>query len=137
MTGNNIYDDGQIKIWRMNSFEDFASLPFRNKWCLTKEPRFFNVYSEDGYKFYVIETNQNGPQKFIVAGINQNYNEKQFYDANDVPVDEETLSSIISSEAMNVLTGKGVAESRKRTVRLSENELHRVIKEAVKRVLQS
>ncbi len=148
MPGRKVYDDGQCAIWNFTSYEDFLNFPFRNQCasCLcSDESRFFEAY-EPYYRFYIVDTGQERKldRIFIVAmpktsetPYQSNPDGTIITDLRDNPLTFDELSSRIPPEAVSCLRNGSVSENRcrKKTIRLSESDLHNIVKECVRRVL--
>lgn len=136
MPGQKVYDDGECVVWKLSTFEEFSSLPFKNQCCLGVEPRFLDYYKD--YDFYVIDNGKESKRsRLIIAGVARNHSDVIFTDVNDKPLNPSAVLSTLPPEVSDIIKGSGVAESRRRkkSVRLSESELHKVIRNAVNKVL--
>ena len=136
MPGQKVYDDGECVVWKLSTFEEFASLPFKNNCCLGVEPRFLDYYKD--YDFYVIDNGKESKRsRFVIAGVARNHSNVIFTDIYDNVLNPSAVLSTLPPEVSDIIKGSGVAESRRRkkSVRLSESELHKVVRNAVNKVL--
>ena len=137
MPGQKVYDDGECVVWKLSTFEEFASLPFKNNCCLGTDPGLLEYYYKD-YDFYVIDNGREAKRsRLVIAGVARNHSNVIFTDVYDNVLNPSAVLSTLPPEVSDIIKGSGVAESRKRkkSVRLSESELHNVIRNAVSKVL--
>lgn len=160
---NVLFSNEVASLGKLNNAKDVQYVPVRNQWCI-KSQKWFDNYKSQGYDFYVIYLPQEPlPFTFVVVAIvNGNV---EYYDSNDYEQFEDlrTNGNIENSDhqiyqnklpkeitsylyniaanqteelennQQNIICNRNMNKNR---IRLTESQLHRVIKESVKKVLR-
>lgn len=136
---NKIYDDGQVSIGKISSAKDIARFPIKNEWCII-QPQMFKKYMAQGYTFYIIDTKDESDYvRYVIMMVGSN-GKKYFYDLDNSEMTNDSISDFQSHLTHNAILfiNNNLKENitMKKTIRLNERELHRLISESVKRVLK-
>ena len=162
---NLIYSNGTASLGKLNNAKDVQYIPVRNQWCI-KSQKWFDYYKSKGYDFYIIYLSKEPlPFTFVVAAIvggNVEYYDSNDYEQfEDLRIDGDSencdhqlyqrklpneivsyLYDIAANQTEQLGNNKEnntKTESRnmnKNRIRLTESQLHRVIKDSVKKVLK-
>lgn len=160
---NVIFSNDNASLGKINNAKDVQSIPVRNQWCI-KSQRWFDNYNSQGYEFFVIYLPKEPlPFTFTIAAIvNGNV---EYFDSNDYEQfenlanpneinnsDHENYQRKLPQEIVSYLYNIAANQTEqienkqnlncnkdmKRTnkIRLTESQLHQVIKESVEKILQ-
>ena len=146
---NVLYKDENCTLFSIDNIKDARNLP--NHYCIKAVDKY-NILKEKGYLFLLIYLpQQQFPFTYVVASIhdgNVEYWDSQNYKMYNNEADDfrqEQYESLLPNEVKTII--QNMTENKenlncnrnmKRTnkIRLTESQLHRVIKESVKRVLR-
>ena len=161
MKPNPIYDDGTIFMGEFKTKEDALLYPIPNEWCTSNSSSKYNQYVGDGYRLFVIENKSlDEPLKYVCASV---YNGRVIYwDVNDNQLYEdlrdytnvnnsehETYQRTLPKQIVDYLYNIAAEQTdeienkqnincntnmNKKLIRLTENDLHKIVKESVNRV---
>lgn len=148
---NSFFDNGTISIGEFKTLDDAMNFPIKEIWCINRtEDNKFQSYKSQGSRLFIIcswNRSTQDPLKFVLALIHKDKVGKLYYwDMNDLPLypDEKknqyegslgddatyTLYQIANNKELNCNTNMN-----KKLIRLTESDLHKVIKESVNKVL--
>lgn len=148
---NSFFDNGTISIGEFKTLDDAMNFPIKEIWCINRtEDNKFQSYKSQGSRLLIICSWNRSIQdslKFVVAVIHKDKVGKVYYwDMNDLPLypeerknqyegslgDDATYTLYqIANNRLNCNTNMN-----KKLVRLTESDLHRIVKESVNRVLK-
>ena len=148
---NSFFDNGTISIGEFKTLDDAMNFPIKEIWCINRtEDNKFQSYKSQGSRLLIICSWNRSIQdslKFVVAVIHKDKVGKVYYwDMNDLPLypeerknqyegslgDDATYTLYqIANNRLNCNTNMN-----KKLIRLTEQDLHRIVKESVKRVLK-
>jgi hypothetical protein len=155
---NIIFSSEIASLGQLNSHKDVQKIPVKNQWCI-KSQSWFENYVSKGYKFYVIYlTNEPSPFTYVIAAIHGG--NVEYYDSNDYEQHEDLrqgkniinsdheayqsklpkqivdyLYNIAAQQTDNMKNENKRYKNMNKIIRLTESQLHRVIKESVNRLL--
>ena len=162
MKPNPIYDDGTIFMGEFKTKEDALLYPIPNEWCTSNSSSKYNQYVGDGYRLFVIENKSlDEPLKYVCASV---YNGRVIYwDVNDNQLYEdlrdytnvnnsehETYQRTLPKQIVDYLYNIAAEQTdeienkqnincnrnmNKKLIRLTESDLHRIVKESVNKVM--
>lgn len=150
---NKIFDNGSVSIGEFKTKEETDRFPLHGIWCINREEdNKFQAYQNQHTRIFVIcswNRSDNDILKFVLALIHSN-GKIYYWNMNDLPLYPENKTkdylSTIGQEAMNALNKiasinkQNITENKihinMRRIRLTETQLHRVIKESVRKILK-
>ena len=162
MKPNPIYDDGTIFMGEFKTKEDALLYPIPNEWCTSNSSSKYNQYVGNGYRLFVIENKSlDEPLKYVCASV---YNGRVIYwDVNDNQLYEdlrdytnvnnsehETYQRTLPKQIVDYLYNIAAEQTdemgnkqninsnlnmNKKFIRLTESDLHNIVKESVEQVL--
>ncbi len=147
---NLFFDNGTISIGEFKTLDDAMNFPIKEIWCINRtEDNKFQSYKSQGSRLLIICSWNRSIQdslKFVVAVIHKDKVGKVYYwDMNDLPLypeerknqyegslgDDATYTLYqIANNRLNCNTNMN-----KKLIRLTESDLHRIVKESVNRIL--
>ena len=147
---NSFFDNGTISIGEFKTLDDAMNFPIKEIWCINRtEDNKFQSYKSQGSRLLIICSWNRSIQdslKFVVAVIHKDKVGKVYYwDMNDLPLypeerknqyegslgDDATYTLYqIANNRLNCNTNM-----KKKLIRLTEQDLHRIVKESVNKVL--
>ena len=147
---NMFFDNGTVSIGEFKTLDDAMNFPIKEIWCINRtEDNKFQAYQSQGYRLLIICSWNRSIQdtlKFVVAVIHKNKVGKIYYwGMDDLPLypeekknqfegslgDDATYTLYqIANNRLNCNTNM-----KKKLIRLTESDLHRIVKESVKKVL--
>ena len=146
---NPIYNQNGIYIGEFKSFRDANMLPINTNWCITKTKNRYNEFNNENSKcLYIINNKNQDPLRRVIAVV---YRDRiEYWDSTNNRMDDNTayeytlpkeVVGIIHSRLQrtnenNDIKTENYMRNNKRTIRLTESDLHRVIRESVKRILK-
>lgn len=158
LNANNIYDDGKVSIRKIVDFNDMKNLPFANYWC-TRKRKYWDEYSskEPPPNFYLVTNNnftESSNCRYVMIEMYPN-GEIGYWSTNNELIDENGNSGRLPKlseyqkslgnafQKIKEIQGQ-ITENKqynknnnmKRTIKLNESDLHRIIKESVRRILK-
>jgi hypothetical protein len=148
---NSFFDNGTISIGEFKTLDDAMNFPIKEIWCINRtEDNKFQSYKSQGSRLLIICSWNRSIQdslKFVVAVIHKDKVGKVYYwDMNDLPLypeerknqyegslgDDATYTLYqIANNRLNCNTNMN-----KKLIRLTENDLHKIVKESVNSVLK-
>lgn len=145
---NKIYDDGSVAIGEFKSFKNAKLFPINNNWCVSRQNKWFNYYKSGCEHMLIIRYEQN---KYVLALLekgNISFIDVLNHEIADNTQECEKLEKSLGV-AMNVIynladdydrkirNNNNIKENNmKKVVRLTENDLHRIVKNSVNRILR-
>ena len=158
LNANNIYDDGKVSIRKIVDFNDMKNLPFANYWC-TRKRKYWDEYSskEPPPNFYLVTNNnytESSNCRYVMIEMYPN-GEIGYWSTNNELIDENGNSGRLPKlseyqkslgnafQKIKEIQGQ-ITENKqynknnnmKRTIKLNESDLHRIIKEYVNKILK-
>lgn len=147
---NSFFDNGTISIGEFKTLDDAMNFPIKEIWCINRtEDNKFQSYKSQGSRLLIICSWNRSIQdslKFVVAVIHKDKVGKVYYwDMNDLPLypeerknqyegslgDDATYTLYqIANNRLNCNTNMN-----KKLIRLTEQDLHRIVKESVNKIL--
>ena len=148
-----VYDDGTVSITHISSLEQMKKLPIKNLWCIRRE-KHWNEYQEKGARFYLITNNNYSDEsncRYVMVEMYAN-GEIGYWSTDNELIDAEGSTKRLPplAEYQKTLGGalqkikelqRKITESKqytninKKLIRLTESDLHRIVKESLNRVL--
>lgn len=149
---NSFFDNGTISIGKFKTLDDAMNFPIKEIWCINRtEDNKFQSYKSQGSRLFIIcswNRSTQDPLKFVLALIHKDKVGKLYYwDMNDLPLypDEKknqyegslgddatyTLYQIANNKELNCNT-----YMNKKLRRLTELDLHKIIKKSVENILE-
>ena len=156
MKPNPIYDNGVVFVGEFKTKEDALLYPIPNNWCTSNSSSKFNQYTQGGYRLFIIENKTlDEPLKYVCASVfmgNVKYwNTEGFslleelrceYNINDS--EHQKYQSTLPKEVISYLYDIAASQTeemenkiKKQVIKLTESDLHQIIKESVKNILNS
>lgn len=143
---NPIYNQNGVYVGEFKSFSDANMLPINTNWCITKTKSRYNEFNNENSKcLYIINNSNQDPWRRVIAVV---YTDRvEYWDSTNIRIDDNApYEKTLPIEAVNIIHSRyqnNTNENKqhktrynmKKTIRLSEADLHRVIKESVNRVL--
>ena len=144
---NPIYNQNGVYVGEFKSFCDANMLPINTNWCITKTKSRYNEFNNENSKcLYIINNSNQDPWRRVIAVV---YTDRvEYWDSTNIRIDDNApYEKTLPIEAVNIIHSRyknNTNENKqhktrynmKKTIRLSESDLHRMIKESVKRVLR-
>lgn len=156
---NILVEDGNISVGEFNNIEEANAFPIQEIWCINRrDDNKFNAYKNQGSRILIIcswNRNDNDSLKYVLTLVHPN-GKIHYWDMNDLPLYPEqrkqqyecglgdkitnTLHQIAANQTeqidnkQNLNCNKDMKRTNK--IRLTESQLHRVIKESVKKVMK-
>ena len=155
---NVIFEKGNISIGEFKTLDEAMSFPIPDKWCVNR-----TVGDNKFEKFMVLNVRVliicdwsksiQDSRKFVIALV---YPDGQtiYYDFNNIQIDANVYETSLDEDVFNAIERVVVAHYKlhnpevqnenkqhktrynmKKTIRLSESDLHRIISESVRRVI--
>lgn len=148
-----VYDDGTVSITHISSLEQMKKLPIKNLWCIRRE-KHWNEYQEKGARFYLITNNNYSDEsncRYVMVEMYAN-GEIGYWSTDNELIDAEGSTKRLPplAEYQKTLGGalqkikelqRKITESKqyrnmnKKLIRLTESDLHRIVKESVNKIL--
>ena len=155
---NIIINDGNISVGEFKTLEDATEFPLQGIWCVNREnDNKFNAYKSQGTRIFVIcswRRDDSDSLKYVLALIHSN-GKIHYWDMNDLPLYPETkknqyegslgdkttyelyqIAKSMSQGTENNMETENKQYKLKNRIKLTEGDLHRVIKQCVNQVLQ-
>ena len=147
---NNNLNNGTISIGEFKTIEDAMNFPMQEIWCINRtQDNKFNSYVSQGCRLLIIcdwGKSIQDSQKFVVALISKR-GKITYWDLNDLPINTRQYENSIDNDVLTAIYA--VADElyrnnnqlncntnmNKKLIRLTESDLHRIVKESVNRVL--
>jgi hypothetical protein len=150
---NKIFDNENVSIGEFKTKEETDRFPLHGIWCINREEdNKFQAYQSQRTRMFVVCSWKRSDQdslKFVLVLIHSN-GKIHYWDMNDLPLYPENKTkrylSTIGQEAMNALNKIASTNKQnincnknmnKNKIRLTESQLHRVIKKSVNRLLNN
>ena len=143
---NPIYNLNGVYVGEFKSFNDANMLPINTDWCITKTKSRYNEFNNENSKcLYIINNRNQDPWRRVIAVV---YTDRvEYWDSTNIRMDDNaSYENTLPSEVVDIIHSKcqktnenkqhKTRYNMKKTIRLSESDLHRVIKESVKRILR-
>lgn len=155
---NVFFEKGSISIGEFKTLDDALGFPIPDKWCVNRTvgDNKFEKYMALNVRVLIIcdwSKSIQDSRKFVIALV---YPDGQtiYFDFNDIQIDANEYETSLDEDVFNAIERVVSAHYKlhnsetnenkqhktrynmKKTIRLSESDLHRVIKESVKRVLR-
>ena len=150
-----VYDDGTVSITHISSLEQMKKLPIKNLWCIRRE-KHRNEYQQNGARFYLITNNNYSDEsncRYVMVEMYAN-GEIGYWSTDNELIDAEgstkrlpplaeyqkTLGGALQKiqELQSKITEhKQHTNMNKKLIRLTESDLHRIVKESVNRILNN
>lgn len=148
-----VYDDGTVSITHISSLEQMKKLPIKNLWCIRRE-KHWNEYQENGARFYLITNNNYSDEsncRYVMVEMYAN-GEIGYWSTDNELIDAESSTKRLPplAEYQKTLGGalqkiqelqrkitenKRYTNMNKKLIRLTESDLHKIVKESVDKVL--
>ena len=149
---NSFFNNDTISIGEFKTLDDAMNFPIKEIWCINRtEDNKFQSYKSQGSRLFIIcswNRSTQDPLKFVLALIHKDKVGKLYYwDMNDLPLypDEkknqyegslgDDATYTLYQIANNQLNCNTYKHMNKKLIRLTESDLHKVIKESVNKVL--
>ena len=149
---NSFFNNDTISIGEFKTLDDAMNFPIKEIWCINRtEDNKFQSYKSQGSRLFIIcswNRSTQDPLKFVLALIHKDKVGKLYYwDMNDLPLypDEkknqyegslgDDATYTLYQIANNQLNCNTYKHMKKKLIRLTESDLHKVIKESVNKVL--
>lgn len=141
---NPIYNKNGVYVGEFKSFSDANMLPINTDWCITKTKIRYNEFNNENSKcFYVINNRNQDPWRRVIAVV---YTDRvEYWDSTNIRIEDNIpYENTLPSEVVGIIHSKcqKLTESKqyntnmnKNKIRLTESQLHRIIKESVRNVL--
>ena len=148
---NPIFNNGTVSIGEFKTIEDAMNFPMQEIWCINRtQDNKFNSYVSQGCRLLIIcdwcKSIQDS-QKFVVALISKS-GKITYWDLNDLPINTRQYENSIDNDVLTAIYA--VADElyrnnnqlncnlnmNKKLIRLTESDLHRIVKESVNRILK-
>lgn len=141
---NPIYNKNGVYVGEFKSFSDANMLPINTDWCITKTKIRYNEFNNENSKcFYVINNRNQDPWRRVIAVV---YTDRvEYWDSTNIRIEDNIpYENTLPSEVVGIIHSKcqKLTESKqyntnmnKNKIRLTESQLHRIIKESLKRIL--
>ena len=155
---NVIFEKGNISIGEFKTLDEAMSFPIPDKWCVNRTvgDNKFEKYMALNVRVLIIcdwSKSIQDSRKFVIALV---YPDGQtiYFDFNDIQIDANEYETSLDEDVFNAIERVVSAHYKlhnsetnenkqhktrynmKKTIRLSESDLHRVIKGTVKRILR-
>ena len=156
---NVIFEKGNISIGEFKTLDEAMSFPIPDKWCVNRTvgDNKFEKYMALNVRVLIIcdwSKSIQDSRKFVIALV---YPDGQtiYFDFNDIQIDANEYETSLDEDVFNAIERVVVAHYKlhntegqnenkqhktrynmKKTIRLSESDLHRVIKESVQTILK-
>ena len=144
---NPIYNQNGVYVGEFKSFSDANMLPINTNWCITKTKSRYNEFNNENSKcLYIINNRNQDPWRRVIAVV---YTDRvEYWDSTNIRMDDNaSYENTLPSEVVDIIHSKcqktnenkqhKTRYNMKKTIRLSESDLHRVINESVKMELES
>ena len=152
-----VYDDGTVSISHISSFEQMKKLPIKNLWCIRREKRW-NEYQDNGAVFYLIINNNytdDSNCRYVMVEMYPN-GDVGYWSTDNELIDEQgstkrlpplaeyqqTLGNALQKiqelhkQVMNNKQNINCnLNMNKKLIRLTESDLHKIVKESVGKIL--
>ena len=153
--------DKQIEIGRIDTWEEAQNIPMNNTWCISREKDSWNDFQKRGYTFYIIKNfrcsfskncryvlfakKPNGAYDFSDSTNNTlvQYSIIPKYFVSHMSITDylqslgkdgiRAIENILGHKILEIKENKQYKNMNR--IKLTESQLHRVIKESVKKVL--
>ena len=147
---NPIFNNGTVSIGEFKTIEDAMNFPIQEIWCINRtQGNKFNSYISKGCRLLIIcdwGKSIQDPQKFVVALISKS-GKITYWDINDLPINTRRYENSIGNDVL--IAVYAVADDlyrnnnqlncnlnmNKKLIRLTESDLHQIVKESVYRIL--
>ncbi len=147
---NPIFNNGTVSIGEFKTIEDAMNFPIQEIWCINRtQGNKFNSYISKGCRLLIIcdwGKSIQDPQKFVVALISKS-GKITYWDINDLPINTRRYENSIGNDVL--IAVYAVADElyrnnnqlncnlnmNKKLIRLTESDLHQIVKESVYRIL--
>lgn len=147
---NPIYDKNGVYVGVLSTYEMANMLPINTTWCITKTPKRYEQFNNESQKcLYITNSKNSDPYRRVIAvcsGDNIEYwdstnhrmeEEEIEYFEKSIPIEVENIIHKFAyqmgdnnKQELNCNTNMN-----KKLIRLTESDLHRIVKESVNRVL--
>ena len=139
--------DGMITIGLLNNKNEAENLPISNSWCISRKNDPHDSFNELGKNsvFYIIRNlyfSVSSQIRFVICQVF--YNDAHIFWTQDnerLEYEEEYVESL--GQAANLLKynnnnikTENYMRNNKRTIRLTESDLHKIVKESVQTILK-
>lgn len=139
---NKVYNDGTVSIGKITSAKDMSRFPVTNDWCI-KQPNMFQKYKDAGYTFYIIDNRDESDYvRYVILMVGKD-GRKYYYDLDNEQMTQDSVldyQSHLTPQSISFI--QSLTENKqhntnmnKNKIRLTESQLHNMIRESVKRVL--
>ena len=148
---NPIFNNGTVSIGEFKTIEDAMNFPMQEIWCINRtQDNKFNSYVSQGCRLLIIcdwGKSIQDSQKFVVALISKS-GKITYWDLNDLPINTKQYENSIDNDALTAIFA--VADElyrnnnqlncnlnmNKKLIRLTESDLHRIVKQSVNKILK-
>ena len=149
---NTIFSNGSVSIGEFKTLEEAMNFPKKEIWCINRtNDNLFNKYQSQGVRVLIVcdwvKPTQDS-QKFVVALVGKN-GKISYWDMNDTPINHKIYENSIDNDVLYAIYS--VADEmyknsnqenincnrnmNKKLIRLTESDLHRIVRESVNKVL--
>lgn len=142
---NPIYNQNGVYVGEFKSFRDANMLPINTNWCITKTTSRYNEFNNENSKcLYVINNRNQDPWRRVIAVV---YSDRvEYWDSTNTRMDDNTpYENTLPSEVVGIIHSKRQKTNEnkqhktrynmKKTIKLSESDLHRIVMESVQQVI--
>ena len=147
---NPIFNNGTVSIGEFKTIEDAMNFPMQEIWCINRtQDNKFNSYVSQGCRLLIIcdwGKSIQDSQKFVVALISKS-GKITYWDLNDLPINTRQYENSIDNDVLTAIYA--VADElyrnnnqlncnlnmNKKLIRLTESDLHKIVKESVNKVI--
>ena len=142
---NPIYNQNGVYFGEFKSFRDANMLPINTNWCITKTTSRYNEFNNENSKcLYVINNRNQDPWRRVIAVV---YSDRvEYWDSTNTRMDDNTpYENTLPSEVVGIIHSKRQKTNEnkqhktrynmKKTIKLSESDLHRIVNESVRRII--
>ena len=142
---NPIYNQNGVYVGEFKSFRDANMLPINTNWCITKTTSRYNEFNNENSKcLYVINNRNQDPWRRVIAVV---YSDRvEYWDSTNTRMDDNTpYENTLPSEVVGIIHSKRQKTNEnkqhktrynmKKTIKLSESDLHRIVNESVRRII--
>lgn len=143
---NPIYNQNGVYVGEFKSFCDANMLPINTNWCITKTKSRYNEFNNENSKcLYIINNSNQDPWRRVIAVV---YTDRvEYWDSTNIRIDDNApYEKTLPIEAVNIIHSRyqnNTNENKqhktrynmKKTIRLSEDDLHKIVNESVRRII--
>ena len=142
---NPIYNKDGVYVGEFKSFRDANMLPINTSWCITKTHKRYDEFNNANSKcLYVINNNNQDPYRRVIAVV---YTDRvEYWDSTNQRIENNAnYENTLPKEVVNIIYNTTLSTNNKKLncnrnmnkklIRLTESDLHRIVRESVNKVL--